>query len=62
MFGVLEVILRHDPVSSQSFGAGQGQIAFIVSLGVLSIPRLGEEARKAHFSGRGGSFAVERRS
>jgi len=41
MFGVLEVILRHDPVPSQSFGAGQGQIAFIVSLGALSVPRLG---------------------
>src|SRR5437660_11800605 len=41
MFGVLEVILRHDPVPSQSFGAGQGKIAFIVSLGVLSVPRLG---------------------
>ena len=43
MFGVLEVILRHDLVPSQSFGAGQGQITFIVSLKVLSIPRLGTE-------------------
>jgi hypothetical protein len=41
VFGVLEVILRQDPVPGQSFGAGQGQIAFIVSLGVLSVPRLG---------------------
>ena len=41
VFGVLEVILRQDPVPGQSFGSGQGQIAFIVSLGVLSVPRLG---------------------
>jgi hypothetical protein len=41
MLGVLEVILRQDPVPGQSFGASQGQIAFIVSLGVLSVPRLG---------------------
>ncbi|MEA2868249.1 MAG: hypothetical protein QOE39_2964 [Bradyrhizobium sp.] len=32
MFGVLEVILRRDPVPGQRFGAGQDQIAFVVSL------------------------------
>jgi hypothetical protein len=41
VFGVLKVILRHDPVPGPSFGACQGQIAFIVSLKVSSIPRLG---------------------
>ena len=41
MFGVLEVTLRHDSVSGQSFGAGQGQKAFIVSLCVLNVPLLG---------------------
>jgi len=43
VFGVLEVILRDDPVPGPSFGAGQGQLAFIVSLGVLSVHRLGAE-------------------
>ena len=38
---MLEVILRHDPVSDQRFGAGEGQVAFIISLGVLSVARLG---------------------
>jgi hypothetical protein len=37
MFGMLEVILSCDPVAGQSFGLGQGQIAFIVSLGVLRV-------------------------
>src|ERR1700730_12634976 len=41
MFGVLEIILCHDPVPGQSFGAGQGQKAFIVSLCVLNVSRLG---------------------
>lgn len=41
MFGVLEVILRRDPIPRQSFGLGQIQIALIVSLGVLRTPRLG---------------------
>jgi hypothetical protein len=41
VFGVLEVILRRDPIPGQSFGAGQIQIALIVSLGVLRVPRLG---------------------
>lgn len=41
MFGVLEVILRDDRVRGQSFGTGQGQMAFIVSLRLLSVPRLG---------------------
>jgi hypothetical protein len=40
VFGVLEVILRGDPVPGKSFGAGQGEVAFIVSLGVLRVPRL----------------------
>ena len=37
VFGVLEVILRHDPVPGQSFGAGQGRIAFIASLEILNV-------------------------
>jgi hypothetical protein len=41
MFGVLEIILRRDPIPGQSFGLGQIQIALIVSLGVLRTPRLG---------------------
>lgn len=40
MLGVLEVILRHDPVPGQSFGAGQGRIAFIASLEIVSVTRL----------------------
>jgi hypothetical protein len=41
VFGVLEVILGDDPIPGQSFGAGQDQIAFIASLEVLNITRLG---------------------
>ena len=57
MFGVLEVILRYDPIPGQSFGVGQGQIAFIVSLGVLSVPRLGarEPGRFISLGGLGSS-------
>jgi hypothetical protein len=56
MFGVLEVILRHDPVPGQNFGARQGQIAFIVSLKVLSIPHRGAEKPGTFISwGRSGS-------
>jgi hypothetical protein len=40
VFGVLEVFLRHDPVPGQSFGAGQGRIAFIASLEILNVHRL----------------------
>jgi hypothetical protein len=40
VFGVLEVILRHDPIPPQSFGAGKGQIAFIASMEVLNITSL----------------------
>jgi hypothetical protein len=43
VFGVLEVILRHDPVPSQGFGAGQGQIAFIASFEILNVARLGAD-------------------
>jgi hypothetical protein len=57
MFGVLEVILRHDLVPGQNFGAGQRQIAFIVSLKVLDIPRLGarEPGRFISLGGSGSS-------
>jgi hypothetical protein len=41
MFGVLEVILRRDPIPGQSFGAGKVQIAFIASLEILNITRPG---------------------
>jgi hypothetical protein len=40
VLGVLEVILRRDPVPGQGFGAGQGQIALIVPLSILSVPSL----------------------
>jgi hypothetical protein len=40
VFGVLEVILRHDPITPQSFGTGKGQIAFIASMEILNIARL----------------------
>jgi hypothetical protein len=43
VFGVLEVIFRHDPIPAQSFGAGHGQIAFIASLEGLNITRLGAD-------------------
>jgi len=57
VFGVLEVILRGDPVPGQSFGAGQGQIAFIVSLEVLRISRLGAE-EPGRFISLGGSRSL----
>jgi len=60
VFGVLEVILRDDPVPSQSFGAGQGQIAFIVSLEVLRVSRLGAE-EPGRFISLGGSGPMWRR-
>jgi len=41
VLGILEIILRRDPVSRQSFGAGQHQIALIVSFCALSVSRLG---------------------
>ena len=41
MFGVLEIILRLDPIAGQSRGASQVQIAPIVFLGALRVPRLG---------------------
>lgn len=50
MFGVLEVIFRHDPVPGHSFGARKGQIAFIVSLVVLSVPRLGTRVSRRFIS------------
>jgi hypothetical protein len=50
MFGVLEVILRRDPVPGQSFGAREGQITFIVSLVVLNIPRLGTRVPRRFIS------------
>jgi hypothetical protein len=40
VLGMLEIILRCDPVSLQSFSAGQGQVAFIVFLGALSVLRV----------------------
>jgi hypothetical protein len=40
VFGVLEVILCHDPIPPQCFGVGKGQIAFIASMEVLNITRL----------------------
>src|SRR3984885_12807586 len=43
VFGVLEVILRRDPIPGESFGTGHGQIAFIASLEVLNITRLGTD-------------------
>jgi hypothetical protein len=41
VLGVLEIILRRDPVSRQSFGAGQRQIPSMVCFRALSISRLG---------------------
>ena len=41
VFGVLEITLRRDPVSRQSFGAGQDQIALIIFLRALSVACLG---------------------
>lgn len=54
---MLEVILRDDPVSGQSFGVSQGEIAFIVSLDVLRVPRLGAEG-PGRFISLGGSGSV----
>ena len=52
MLGMLEIILRCDPVSPQSFGPGQGEIAFIVFLRALSVLRL--RAREPGFISPGG--------
>jgi hypothetical protein len=41
VFGMLEIIFRCDPIPGQSLGTGQYQIAFIVSLGVFRVLRLG---------------------
>ena len=41
VFGVLEIVLRGNPVASQRFRVSQRQIAFIVSLRVLRALRLG---------------------
>jgi hypothetical protein len=40
VLGVLEVVLCGDPVASQGFGASQRQVAFVVPLRVLRIPRM----------------------
>jgi len=45
VFGVLEVILRRDPVPAQRFGAGEGQIALVTSLRVLKVPHAGQPGR-----------------
>jgi hypothetical protein len=56
MFGVLEIILRRDPVPGQGFGARQLQVALIVSLSVLRLPRLGAgEPGRSGFWGLGRS-------
>src|ERR1700723_1879096 len=57
VLGVLEVILRRDPIPGQSFGAGQVQIAFIASLEVLNINRSGadEAGRLLSLGGVGSS-------
>jgi hypothetical protein len=41
MFRVLKIILRRDPIAVQALGAGQPEIMFIVSLGVLRALRPG---------------------
>jgi len=40
VLGVLEVVLCGDPVAGQGFGASQRQVAFVVPLRVLRIPRM----------------------
>ncbi len=40
MFGVLEIVLRRDPVSGQCFGASQSQVALIGFLCALRVPCL----------------------
>jgi hypothetical protein len=56
VLGVLEIILRCDPVSRQGFGAGQDQIAFIVSFCAMSVSRLGAgEPGRFIFAGGVGS-------
>ena len=41
MFGVLIVVLCPDRVAGLDFSTSERQIALIVSLGVLIVPRLG---------------------
>ena len=61
VLGVLEIILRRDPVSRQSFGAGQHQIALIVSFRALSVSRLGA-GEPGRFISAGGPRASRRRA
>src|SRR2546430_1843730 len=54
VLGVLEIILRRDPVPRQSFGAGQEQIAFIVSFCALLVSRRGTREPGRFISSAGG--------
>ena len=55
VLGMLEVILRRDLVSRHSFGAGQNQIALIVSLRALGVSRGTGGTQRLMFTGRLGS-------
>ena len=61
VLGVLEIILRRDPVTRQSFGAGQNQIALIVSLCALNVSRLGT-GETGRFISAGGLGCSRRRA
>ena len=49
MFGILVVVLRPDSVADLGFSTSERQIALIVSLRVLRVPRLGADGtRRPH--------------
>src|SRR2546423_3546237 len=60
VLGVLEIILRRDPVPRLSFGAGQEQIAFIVSFCALLVSRLGTREPGRFISSVGGLSSSRR--
>jgi hypothetical protein len=60
VLGMLEIILRRDPVSRESFGAGQNQIALIVSLRALSVSRRAGGTERLMFTG--GLVSLRRRA
>jgi hypothetical protein len=56
VLGVLEIVLRRDLISRESFGAGQNQVALIVSLRILSVSRRAGGTERLMFTGMRGSL------
>jgi hypothetical protein len=56
VLGVLEIVLRRDLISRESFSAGQNQVALIVSLRILSVSRRAGGTERLMFTGMRGSL------